>query len=130
MKIIEDFGDDQSILFERHDVWDYSTLGNIMVSWLKAFKEHFGDKQGVSARYLYMVNPHPEDSNWKDEEHAQAQALFNADIDKLIYALEDEMEEGAEDESTEEFGKRYDEHNERVSEGLKLFPEIFQELWD
>lgn len=135
MKIIEDSGDDQSILFEREDVWDYTTLGNIMVAWLKAFKEHFGNKQGISARYLYMVNDSPGKGfleHWTDEEHEKAQALFNADIDKLIYALEDNigMEEEPKDESLEEFALRYYEHEERVREGLELFPEIFRELWD
>lgn len=124
----------KGIQFSKRDTFDCSTLGNIIVSWLKKFKEDYKENpfEGCPVDYL------PKDKvEFSDDEFSEGQALFIADIDKMIWAFSvDNMPEdcwlveptkGLFDGELDY--KKIDEHRVRIEAGRKLFAERFGNLW-
>lgn len=126
----------EGLQFSRMDKLDYSTMSNIFITWLKGFKELHKTHpfKGCPSSYLPPYNgEHP-----SDEVIEGACEAFYRDIDKLLYALEDELPDMPSEEEGEDVLNRpadegwleeCREHEKRVEEGLALFPKLYQHLW-
>lgn len=115
--------------FSKGDVFDYSTLSEIIEQWLKDFKEDYVQSGwgGVNSRYLEQVGV-GDLSDIPDEKLEEAQQLFLKDLDELIWTFGEH-----EPDPTMEYEDWIDamwEYEKRRGKGLRLFGEVFTMLWN
>lgn len=109
--------------FGYNDIWDYTTLGDVMTRWLKKFREH--GKYGCPSAYL----PESETGDYTDEQIESGLKQMYQDIDDLIWALDDENEPVWGNESWEEYRIKLDKYDKERQEKLQLFAKLYTMLW-
>lgn len=119
----------KGLQFSRRDTFDYSTLGDLMVTWLEKFKEH--GKYGCPYYYLEKAVGFKEFPDiYTDEDIDAGLELMYGDIDDLIWALDDENAPDSDlTLSYEEWLKMEESYQKERDDKLKLFALLYQMLW-
>jgi len=112
--------------FGSMDVFDYTTLGDVMTRWLEKFMEH--GKIGCPQYYLNKVVIR-EDGSYTDEEIEKGIELFYDDVEKLIWALDDTNEPVWGNEPWGQYKVKLEKYDEERKEALALFADLYTMLW-
>ena len=132
--------ENNQIKFNEDDVFDYTTLGEIIAEWVRTFKQVHEDHpfKGVPGDYL------PEGEVNVDEQIVSEGAKqYHSDLDKIIFAFDNDEPEIADNvlklvddqikvvdhQAFRDYDSEVEEHQKKIQEGLDLFKSLYGTMW-